>query len=96
MPRAKLVNPFYAVLVVVGVTFALTATMYGVMSVRKLDARAADDAGFLPFMEQHGVTLMVFELIVLAFLTFAAIGTDDYWMRQAERPGGQKVGKGKE
>ena len=89
MPRRQPSNPFYAVLIVVGVTFALTASLYGVMTVRKLDPQAAEDAGILAFMEQHGLTLLVFELVVLALLTFAAIGTDDYWT-------GPKAGKAKD
>ena len=93
MPRSKPVNPFYAVLVVAGVTFALTATMYGVMTVRSLDARAAEPEGIIAFMEQHGLTLMIIELVVLALLTGAAIGTDDYWMRGVKRKeGNEKVG----
>ena len=90
MSRAKPVNPFYAVLVVVGVTFALTASLYGVMTVRNLDPRAAEPSGLIAFMEQHGVTLMVFELGVLALLTFAAIGSDDYWMRGAKEQNGDQ------
>jgi hypothetical protein len=79
--RSKPVNPFYAVLVVAGVTFALTATLYGAMTVRKLDTLAAEPVGVMAFMEEHGLTLMLTELGALALLTFAAIGTDDYWMR---------------
>jgi hypothetical protein len=85
VPRGKPVNPFYAVLVVVGVTFALTASLYGVMTVRKLDARAAEPAGVMAFMEHQGVTLLIFELVVLALLTFAAMASDDYWTRGADR-----------
>jgi hypothetical protein len=90
VPLRKPVNPFYAVLVVAGVTFALTATMYGVMTVRGLDSRAPQPAGVIAFMEQHGMTLMMIELVVLAVLTFAVIGTDDYWMRSADRKEGDK------
>ena len=93
VPRSKPVNPFYAVLVVAGVTFALTATMYGVMTVRSLDARAGEPTGVIAFMEQHGATLMIIELGILATLTFAAIGTDDYWTRAAEKKdGNEKAG----
>ena len=95
VPRSKPVNPFYAVLIVVGVTFALTASMYGVMTVRKLDPRAAEETGILAFMEQHGLTLMILELVVLALLTFAAIGTDDYWTgrRKANSAADESPGK---
>lgn len=91
MSRSKPVNPFYAVLVVAGVTFALTATLYGAMTVRKLDVMAAEQVGVMSFMEQHGLKLMLIELGALAVLTFAAIGTDDYWMRNAKE-GKKKVG----
>ena len=87
MPRAKPVNPFYAVLIVAGVTFALTATMYGVMAVRSQDARTAEPTGVMAFMSQHGLILMVVELVVLGLLTLAAIGTDDYWTRATEKSG---------
>ena len=88
MPRSKPVNPFYAVLVVAGVTFALTATMYGVMTVRGLDSRSPEPEGIIAFIQQHGLTLMIIELVVLALLTIAAIGTDDYWMNGKKQPGG--------
>lgn len=91
MPRGKPVNPFYAVLVVVGITFALTASLYGVMTVRKLDPRAAEPTGVMAFMEHQGVTLLIFELVVLALLTFAAIASDDYWMRGADKGGTDKT-----
>ncbi len=84
MSRSKPVNPFYAVLVVAGVTFALTATLYGAMTVRKLDVLAEEPVGVMAFMEQHGLKLMLIELGALAVLTFAAISTDDYWMRDAK------------
>ena len=46
------------------------------------------------FMEQHGLALMIVELVVLAILTFAAIGTDDYWMRERikKTEGNENVG----
>jgi len=91
--RRKSVNPFYAVLVVAGVTFALTASLYGAMTVRNLDVLSAEPVGVMAFMEQHGLTLMLVELAALALLTFAAIGTDDYWMRGADKKeGNEKVG----
>ena len=63
------------------------------MTIRGLDARAAEQEGVIAFMEQHGRTLMIVELVVLAILTFAAIGTDDYWMRGTEKKeGNENVG----
>ena len=80
----KIINPFYAALMVVGLTFALTTCAYTVMSFRKLDPMLADEPGLTALMEHHGLQIMVGELAVLAVLTFAAMGTDDFWTRRDE------------
>ena len=79
MPRAKPINPFYLVLLVVGAVFAITASAYGVMTVRGLNPRLADEEGLMGVMSQHGLVIMVGELVLLGVLTVAAIATDDYW-----------------
>src|SRR5688572_25908655 len=76
-------NPFYAGLVVVGTAFAITACAYGVMTVRMLNPQAADDQGLIQFLDDYGLAILIGELALLAVLTFAAIGTDDYWTRRA-------------
>ena len=86
MQQARLTNPFYAVLLVVGVVFAITACAYCVMTVRGLDPHSVDDEGLMGLMRQHGLTILVGELAALGVLTFAAIGTDGYWT--GERRGG--------
>jgi len=85
MPQKKPFNPFYAALVVVGVLFAVTACAYGVMTVRLLDPRAADEGGLTGLMNEHGLKMLGAELCVLAVLTVAAIMSDDYFVRRAER-----------
>ncbi len=85
MSVKKPINPFYPPVIVAGVVFALTACMYGVMTVRMLNPQGGEDTGVLQFMDQHGMTVMIVELVVLGLLTFAAIGTDDYWTRRAEQ-----------
>ena len=84
MPQDKPFNPFYPALVVVGTAFAISACAYGVMTVRKLDPMAGDDRGLVEFLDEYGLVLLVGELIVLGLLTFAAIGSDDYWTRRFE------------
>ena len=79
--RKQTANPFYYVLLVVGVTFALTACAYGVMTVHKMEpsrTAAGSTAGtwVIEFMDDHGATTMITELVVLAVVTGAAIGTD--------------------
>ena len=82
--KMKVVNPFYAALVVVGLAFALTTCAYTVMSFRELDPFAAEEPGLIALMKDHGLLILVIELGLLGFLTVAAIGSDDYWTRRSE------------
>lgn len=82
------VNPFYAVLVVVGVLFAITACAYCVMAFRAVTPADADRASvsgtrLMNLLDHYGMWLMLGELALLAVATLGAIGTDDYWTRQA-------------
>lgn len=93
--KAKPFNPFYPMLVAVGLAFSITACAYGVMTVKLLDPIGAEevrqaDTGLLPFLDRHGMTLLLSELAALAVLTVAAIGTDDYWTRRAEGAAGDR------
>ena len=85
MPQQKPVNPFYVALVPAGIVFAVTACAYGVMTVRGLDPHHAANDGLIRLMEQRGLVILVVELSLLAVLTVAAIGTDDFWMRRFEQ-----------
>src|SRR6187200_411639 len=80
----KIVNPFYAALVVVGLVFALTACAYTVMSFQNLDPHAIDQQGVGQLMKSHGLMIIIVELGLLGVLTVAAISSDDYWLRRAE------------
>ncbi|MGH7138567.1 MAG: hypothetical protein ACREHD_22695 [Pirellulales bacterium] len=80
-------NPFYVLLVIVGIAFALTACAYSVMTLRAVHSPEADAnrprTGLLEFLDRHGAALMGGELALLALATVAAISTDRYWMRRA-------------
>lgn len=80
-------NPFYVLLVILGVAFALTACAYSVMTLkatRRTDAQeSGGGAALLEFLDRHGDALMGGELALLAFATVGAISTDRYWMRRA-------------
>ncbi|MEX0611850.1 MAG: hypothetical protein WD738_20405 [Pirellulales bacterium] len=85
----KFANPFYAVLLIAGIAFALTATAYGVMAFRERASIAAtavsaasQDHPLISWLRQHGEAALMAELGLLAVGTFAAIGTDDYWQRR--------------
>jgi hypothetical protein len=90
----KSANPFYVLLVLAGLVFAITATAYGVMAFREArpkNAAASADAHLaengehplMTWMNQHGERALLTELALLALCTFAAIGTDSYWQRRA-------------
>ncbi len=81
-------NPFYGVLLVVGIAFALTACVYGVMTVQRMNpsrVTSGSTAGtwVIDFMDNHGATTMIVELVVMAVATGAAIGTDRIRARRA-------------
>jgi hypothetical protein len=88
----KFANPFYALLLVAGIAFALTATAYGVMAFRdrgaglaiaiETKATAGPEHPLMTWMSRHGEPALMTELALLAVCTFAAIGTDDYWQRR--------------
>lgn len=89
---SKPFNPFYPLLVVVGVIFCVTACAYGVMTVKGLQPDVATAAGtvsdqqLLVWLDVNGFKMMMIELAVLAVMTVAAISTDEYWERRNRDP----------
>ena len=92
----KFANPFYVLLIIAGLSFALTATAYVVMAFREAHARnetianattavaASDEHPLMEWMRRHGNATLLTELGLLAICTFAAIGTDSYWQRRVD------------
>ena len=76
--KSKIKNPFYALLVLVGVAFVVTASAYGVMTVRGTDRSLPESpqTGILGFMDRHGNWILTVEVVLLGVLTVAAMGTD--------------------
>ena len=94
MPRsAKSFNPFYAMLVLVGTAFVVTACAYTVMCYVTLQgpgaagegATAGAEHGLFVWMSRYGTTALVTEVVLLGLLTAGAIGTDEFWQRRAHR-----------
>jgi cytochrome b len=87
-PYKKSANPFYAVLIVAGLVFVITAAAYGVMATREsraaLSGEPVAEHALMQWMHDHGNTALLTELAILGLATFAAIGTDDYWQRRAQ------------
>jgi len=88
-PSRKSTNPFYALLVVIGLAFVVTAAAYGVMATREARAAATGQsvAGhpLMHWMHEHGNTALLAELALLGVCTFGAIGTDEFWQRRAAK-----------
>lgn len=81
-------NPFYLLLVVLGIAFTLTACAYCVMTLQAArphppEQQAAAGEALLVFLDRHGALLMSAELASLAAAAVAAIATDRYWMRRS-------------
>ena len=77
-------NPFYALLLVVGVAFLLTATSYGVLAFRDVQGQSptASGSGLMLFLDRHGALLLAGELAVLIVASLAAMATDGYWTKR--------------
>jgi len=83
-------NPFYALLVLLGIAFTITACAYTVMSFRanKLDLNPqenADDEGLMNLLRQRGGTIMAIEVALLGVTTVAAIGLDQFRQNRDEQ-----------
>jgi len=81
-------NPFYPLLVLAGLVFAITACGYALMMVRGINATNTidpiDSGGLMQFFQAHGFTALMVELAVLALATFAAMATDEMWEDRLE------------
>jgi hypothetical protein len=84
----KFANPFYGLLLIAGIAFAMTAFAYGVMAFRDRDMAArnpgapADEHPLMAWMSEYGEKALLGELAALAIFTVGAIATDDYWQRR--------------
>lgn len=82
-------NPFYAVLILAGLAFVVTAAAYGVMATREsraaVSGKPVEEHALMKWMHDHGDAALLGELAILGIAVFAAIGTDDYWQRRAAR-----------
>ena len=80
--RRQRTNPFYVLLVAIGILFTVTASAYFVLALRgnsRAADRARDKQDLMGFMDRQGVKLLSAELALLALATCGAIGTDSWW-----------------
>jgi hypothetical protein len=97
MPAPKRRNPFYILLVPVGVAFVVTAAAYYVMAFQSVnpvrDAAGNQAHPLFKWLRAHGDTVMLIELAGLAVLTVAAIATDHIWGKSADSQSGPASSK---
>ena len=90
MPAKKSLNPFYILLIPVGLVFVVTAFAYGFMAfqaVNAVRAEAGRHAGhpLFQWLRVYGDMALLVELAVLAVLTVGAIATDRYWDKSEQQ-----------
>ena len=100
MAQSLRTNPFYVLLVVTGLVFAITACGFGVMTFTDvhgpelLDAAQQESAGRLTshplfaFLDKHGTKTLLIELVVLALATIGCIATDSWLETRQQLSGG--------
>lgn len=79
-------NPFYLLVLLVGVGFAITAFAYGTMAYRATaPAAAAVDAepGLMSLVDRYGVQTMGVELVLLGAATAGAMWLDRFRLRRS-------------
>lgn len=84
MSRKKWKNPFYALLIPVGLAFTITGFAYSFMAFQAVNAGSAGaklhaDHPLFAWLRANGATAMIVQLGILAVLTVGAIATDSWW-----------------
>ena len=87
MAQEKWKNPFYALLIPVGMAFVVTGFAYGFMAFQAVNtgttgAEVHAEHPLFAWLKEHGDRAMLIELAVLAVLTFGAIATDGWWTKE--------------
>ena len=92
--RHRPIQPFYVLLIVTGLAFAITACGFGVMTftdvqgpgILGVTGGSATDSGkehpLFKFLDRYGMQLMLIELTLLAVATVGCIATDTWYERR--------------
>ena len=89
-------NPFYGLVLIVGIAFLLTACAYTMLAFLDVQGRTSSisSSRLLVYLNEHGVKLMGIELAVLCVAMVAAFGTEDFWQRRFDRRHGRAAPAG--
>ncbi len=87
MSAKKWKNPFYTLLIPVGMVFVVTVFAYGFMAFlavngTNIEATSQADHPLFAWLDKHGTQLLLWELAILGVLTIGAISTDSWWMSE--------------
>lgn len=90
MSLKKWKNPFYTLLIPVGMAFVVTVFAYGFMGFMEVnatnpEARAQNRHPLFQWLNENGTKAVMWELVVLGVLTVGAIGTDHWWTKDSDR-----------
>jgi threonine/homoserine/homoserine lactone efflux protein len=78
------INPFYALVVLLGVVLFVTTFAYGVMAYRA-NARVKDNPRFMQLLDENGELILGGELALLGVATFGAMWLDGVRTRRLEK-----------
>jgi hypothetical protein len=84
----KFKNPFYTLLIPVGLVFVITVFAYVLMASTELsgtkqEVREHASQPLFTWLDEHGTKLLLWELGVLGVLTVGAIATDSWWLKES-------------
>lgn len=91
MSLKKWKNPFYTLLIPVGMVFVVSVFAYGFMAFLELnatnaEARAQMGHPLFTWLDENGLPMLLWELGVMGVLTVGAIATDSWWTRDSDAP----------
>jgi hypothetical protein len=81
-------NPFYTLLIPVGMAFVVTVFAYGFMAFMEVNATNPEAqiqarSPLFTWLNHNGTRLILWELAILGVLTVGAITTDSWWMSES-------------
>lgn len=78
------INPFYALVIALGVLFAVTTFAYGTMAYRA-NAHTKDNPRLMVLLDEQGELILGVELALLGFATLGAMWLDGVRTRRLEK-----------